>query len=140
MFAELFIALYAGHAVGDHWVQTSHQAGVKGEIGWRGRRACAAHVATYTATQVFFLAAAGIVLHLHVSSSQFWAGLAVSAVTHYFADRRAPLRRLARLLGSEQFYDLGRNPQRPCLGTGAYALDQSWHIGWLFVAALIMSY
>ncbi|MER7268917.1 hypothetical protein ABT344_11500 [Micromonospora carbonacea] len=24
----------------------------------------------------------------------------------------------------------------PSLGTGAYALDQSWHIGWLFVAAL----
>jgi hypothetical protein len=23
------------------------------------------------------------------------------------------------------------------LGTGAYALDQSWHVGWLFIAALI---
>jgi hypothetical protein len=25
----------------------------------------------------------------------------------------------------------------PSLGTGGYALDQSWHIGWLFVAALL---
>lgn len=24
----------------------------------------------------------------------------------------------------------------PSLGTGAYALDQSWHVGWLFVSAI----
>lgn len=27
----------------------------------------------------------------------------------------------------------------PSLGTGAYALDQSWHFGWLYVAALVIT-
>ncbi|MGH3921845.1 MAG: hypothetical protein ACRDTT_03035 [Pseudonocardiaceae bacterium] len=39
------------------------------------------------------------------------------------------------------FYRLGvpRNGRddNPSLGTGAYMLDQSWHYGWLGVAALV---
>jgi hypothetical protein len=71
--------------------------------------------------------------------------MAVSAISHYVADRRTPLRRLAGLLdrptGKPAFWSLGLpRPGRddnPTLGTGAYALDQSWHVGWLLVATMI---
>jgi hypothetical protein len=45
--------------------------------------------------------------------------------------------------GKGEFYRLGA-PRRgrddnPTLGTGAYALDQAWHVGWLFISALIIT-
>ncbi|MFJ2073498.1 hypothetical protein ACIOHF_31195 [Streptomyces albidoflavus] len=43
VFAAVFIALYIGHALGDHWVQTSCQAATKGQAGWTGRLACGRH-------------------------------------------------------------------------------------------------
>lgn len=141
----VFAALYAAHLVGDFWVQTGRQVARKGLPGWPGRRACAAHVTTYLATQAVALAAlvafAAVDLHLGATA----AGLAVSGVTHYAADRRAPLRRLADLLdphtGKTALYLLGTSApgQAPCLGTGAHALDQSWHVAWLFAAALIIA-
>lgn len=126
-FAALLPALLVAHNVADHWVQTSHQAGAKGQPGWPGRWACAAHVATYT------------------------------AVTHYWADRRFTLARLCDRLGKGEFYNLGKPRDRtvtagfvsieggmartpidiPTLGTGAYALDQSWHWAWLGAAAFV---
>ena len=75
-----------------------------------------------------------------------WALLAlgVDAASHYWADRRYTLRGLAGRLGKSEFYELGApRPGRddnPCLGSGAMALDQAWHIGWLFVAALILAW
>jgi hypothetical protein len=51
---------------------------------------------------------------------------------------------LAALIGPRKhaFWRLGApRPGRddnPVLGTGAYALDQAWHTGWLFIAALII--
>jgi len=84
-----------------------------------------------------------LVLGLLLSPGQVAAGLAVSAVTHYIADRRTPLRKLAELIGSGGFYALGcPRPGRddnPSLGTGSYALDQSFHYLFLFVAALIIA-
>jgi hypothetical protein len=139
----LSAALFAAHQVADHWVQTQHQADTKGHPGWAGRLACAAHVATYTATAA--LALALLALATDWTPSPLWvaAGLAVSALTHYLADRRTPLRRLAKWTGAQRFYALGApRPGRddnPSLGTGAYALDQSWHIGWLFIAALLIA-
>ncbi|MEV0396861.1 DUF3307 domain-containing protein [Polymorphospora rubra] len=142
-FAAVFAALYVAHQVADHWVQTQHQADCKGRPGWVGRIACAAHVATYTLTAlialVFLVANTGITLSgWHVA-----VGLTVSAVSHYIADRRTPLRKLAELLGSARFYALGTpRPGRddnPSLGTGAYALDQSFHLFFLFAAALIIA-
>ncbi|MEU9505421.1 DUF3307 domain-containing protein [Micromonospora sp. NPDC048170] len=139
-FAAVFVALYVAHQVADHWVQTQHQADCKGQPGWAGRIACAAHVATYTLTAglalVFLVAGTG----LRLDPSAVAVGLAISAVSHYVADRRTPLKRIAAALGSARFYALGAprpgHDDNPSLGTGAYALDQSWHIGWLFIAAL----
>ncbi|MDQ7910217.1 DUF3307 domain-containing protein [Phytohabitans sp. ZYX-F-186] len=142
-FAVVFVAFYAAHMVADHWVQTQWQADHKGHPGWIGRTACAAHVLTYTYTT---LAAVGLAvwrLDLDLAYGNLAAGLAISAVSHYIADRRTPLRRIAKLTGSGRFYTLGTprpgKDDNPSLGTGAYALDQSWHIGWLFLSALVVA-
>jgi hypothetical protein len=142
-FAAVFAALYVAHEVGDHWIQTHRQAMAKGQPGWAGRRACAAHVATLTLTKAAAVALAGVVLDLHLAVAAVAAGLALDAATHYWADRRTTLAGLARVLGKADFYQLGAprpgHDDGPHLGTGAYALDQSWHIGWLFIAALLIT-
>ncbi|MFI6238321.1 DUF3307 domain-containing protein [Micromonospora sp. NPDC050795] len=129
--ATAFVALYAAHQVADHWVQTQHQADHKHEDGWSGRWACTKHVATYTATAAVAILAAALVTGWQPNPLPLVAGLAVSAITHYIADRRTPLRWMADRLR--------KNPAWLERGGGLYALDQSWHVGWLFVAALIIS-
>ncbi|MGX4737160.1 transcriptional regulator [Kitasatospora griseola] len=156
-FAAAYALLRAAADVADHWVQTSHQAGTKGQHDHHegqssaaGRRACAAHVATYTATQAAALLVGSHVVGMRLRPGRVAAALAVSAVSHYVADRREPLRRLADATGQGDFYALGTpaHPKRPTtadgtyapvLGTGAYALDQAWHHAWETVAALIVS-
>lgn len=160
-FAVVLPGLLVAHDVADHWLQSHHQAMTKGQPGWPGRIACAAHVATYTLTTAGAVGLLWWLFALPITPLGFAAGQAVSAVTHYIADRRTPLEklvnsRLLRLLGKDRFYRLGQ-PRRalvaltedkelvrlfhpgkvdegvqepwdnPTLGTGAYALDQSWH-------------
>jgi Protein of unknown function (DUF3307) len=143
VFAAVLVALYVAHEVGDHWIQTHRQAMAKGQPGWTGHRACAAHVATLTMTKATTLTLIAVALGLHLLLATAVAGLAVDAVSHYWADRRTTLARLAHWLGKGGFYTLGAprpgHDDQPVLGTGAYALDQSWHIGWLFIAALIIA-
>lgn len=155
-FAAVFVTLYVAHQVADHWLQTHHQACTKGDPGWPGRMACARHVATYTATAVALLAAVALLLPLPLSVLGVAIGQAVSAVTHYWADRRTTLRAFAEAVGKGGFYQFGAprshlppapgewrpagaatSHDNPTLGTGAYALDQSFHVFWLFVAALV---
>ena len=142
-FAAVFAALFVAHQVADHWIQTQHQADHKGRPGWPGRIACAAHVASYTAAAFGFLGALALATGLDLHPGPVAAGLAISAVTHYIADRRTPLKRLAELTGSAKFYALGApRPGRddnPSLGCGSYALDQSFHYLFLFVAALVIA-
>ena len=139
-FAVVLPSLLVAHQVADHWGQTSHQAAHKGCAGWVGRWNCAKHVATYTAVTALTVGLVWTVLGLSISVGGFVAGQAVSAVTHYWADRRTTLARLAELAGLGGFYRLGAPRQgredNPSLGTGAYVLDQSWHWAWLFAAAL----
>ncbi len=94
-FATAFIALYAAHLVADHWVQTCYQAATKGTPGWAGRIACATHVTTYTITALVALLAAAWRLRLDLNPVHLAVGLAISAITHYIADRRTPLRRMS---------------------------------------------
>ncbi|MEK8109024.1 DUF3307 domain-containing protein [Micromonospora sp. M12] len=141
-FAAVFVALYVAHQVGDHWIQTQHQADCKGQPGWPGRIACAAHVATYTLTAllalVFLIAGTG----LRLDPWAVGVGLTVSAVSHYIADRRtrssASLTRSDRA-ASTRSASPARSRRQPSLGTGAYALDQSWHVAFLFVSALLIA-
>jgi hypothetical protein len=140
-FAVVLPSLLVAHQVADHWVQTSHQAGNKGRPDWTGRWACFKHVATYTLVTAAVVGLVWTVFGLPISPAGFVAGQVVSAVTHYWADRRFTLARLVEWLGKTDFYRLGAprtgKDDNPSLGTGAYVLDQSWHWLWLFVAALV---
>lgn len=138
-----FAALYAAHQVGDHHVQRDNDAQTKGLPGRKGQAACLRHCASYTATAAVALAAVAVATGDRPRLGRAAAGLALSAVSHYVIDRRTPLERFAKATGHAEFYQLGMpRPGRddnPSLGTGAYALDQSAHVGFLFVAALIIA-
>lgn len=161
-FAAVAVALYAAHHVGDYWVQTDHQAQHKGQAGHEGRINCMWHVLSYVATQYVFLLVVMLTVGARMSVLGMGAALAVSGVTHYLADRREHgiMFWLARRLpGKARFLALGAprpsltalalssaDPEykdevpldNPSLGTGAWALDQSWHIFWgVFVAAIL---
>lgn len=138
----VFALLYGSHPLADYWVQTNHQAQAKGGDGWAGRRACAAHVATLTATHAIALTAGAAATGEHLPACRVAAGLAFNAITHYIIDRRQPLRRLAGLLaftGKPAFHDMGMprdgHDDNLCLGTGAMALDQALHVACLAVTA-----
>ncbi|MEU0624908.1 hypothetical protein ABZ329_29125 [Streptomyces rubiginosohelvolus] len=134
-----YVALNAAHEVGDYWVQVDRDAVAKGGHGAEGRAACARHVASYTATQAIALAAADRVLGLRLHWGWAAAGLTVSALTHYAADRSGGrwreegpstrLVRFARRTGHTGW--LERDP-----GAGPL-MDQAWHKGWIAVAAVV---
>jgi hypothetical protein len=128
-FAAVFVALFVAHQVADHWVQTDHQACAKGGPGWAGRYQCAMHVASYTLTAAIVLAVTEWSIGLGLDGPRVLLGLAISAVTHYVADRRAPLKWLAVHTGKAGYWDRG----------GAYQLDQSYHYLWLWIAALVIA-
>ncbi|MFK0282545.1 transcriptional regulator [Streptomyces sp. NPDC090499] len=142
-FAAVFVALYVAHSVGDHWVQTSCQSVTKGRPGWSGRLAVTRHVVTLTATKVAVLLSVAWLLDLRLSVPGLVAGLGIDAVSHWWADRRTTLAWLARITGKGEFHQLGTpragHDDNPHIGTGAYALDQSFHHLWLLVAALIVT-
>jgi hypothetical protein len=137
-FAAVYAALTASHEVADHWVQVDSQATAKGKPGPEGVRACAAHIATYTATQALALAAVSRVTGARLSWKRAALALAVSAATHYVADRQGGhwrdqnprgVVRLATATGKGGW--LQRDPM------AGYLMDQSWHKGWVLVAALV---
>ncbi|QCX81200.1 hypothetical protein C9F11_38085 [Streptomyces sp. YIM 121038] len=136
--AAVWAALSASHEVADLWMQIDAQAVAKGKPGRDGAIACAKHVATYTATQALAVVAADRLLGLRLEWRRAALGLAVSAATHYAADRqgghwRDPEPRgvvkLAAATGHAGW--LQRDPN------AGYLMDQSWHKGWLAVAAVI---
>jgi hypothetical protein len=137
-FATAYAVLTASHEVADHWVQVDSQATAKGTPGPVGAKACVKHVASYTATQGLALLGADRLLGLGLNPRRAAAALAVSAVTHYVADRqgghwRDPhprgVVRLAAVTGHRGW--LERDP-----GAG-YLMDQAWHKGCIAVAAMV---
>jgi len=130
-FVVTLAVLYPAHQVADHWIQTHTQACGKAAPGWAGWRANLAHVTTYTATLAAVLAlVAWRYPGLGYTPALVVAGLLVNGASHAFADRRAPLRALAVAMGKRSYWDAPG---------GAYQLDQSWHYGWLLLAALIIA-
>lgn len=145
LFATAFVCLYVGHMIGDHWVQTSGQARTKGGQGRDAVLACVGHVSTLTLTKVAVLVPALLFLGLPVSWGGVVLALVVDATTHYLIDRRPNLAAAAEYAGRGEFYRFGTGTvdehgrPAPHLGTGAHALDQSAHIAFLFLAALIIA-
>jgi hypothetical protein len=155
IFTITFAALFAAHQFGDHWPQRHADALGKGAPDRQGRSHCLNHVLHLTAVKV-----AAVVLAFWATGvwPPVWAGvlvLALDAASHYWADRGAfhsskdetrpiGLERLARAVGKGPFWVLGRGTVGadgspvPTIGTGAYALDQSFHVAMLFVAALVL--
>lgn len=137
-FAAVYAVLTAAHEVADHWVQVDTQAVAKGKPGREGAAACARHVASYTATQAVALAATSHTLNLQLNPRKAALALAVSAASHYVADRQGGhwqdeqprgIVRLAAATGHAGWLQRDK-------GAG-YLLDQSWHKGWITLAALI---
>lgn len=137
-FAAAYAVLTASHEVADHWGQRDTEARAKGLRGKEGRAACLHHVASYTATQAAALYAANRALRLDLSLGRTTAALAVSAITHYVADRQGGhwrdseprgIVRLAARTGHAGW--LQRDPQ------AGYLLDQSWHKAWITIAAAV---
>lgn len=143
VFAAVFVALYAAHHVSDHWVQTHAQALAKGGPGWAGRLACARHVVSMTIIKVILLTLTASITGIPVTLWHAVIGLVLDAVSHYWADRRTTLARLAARTGKTPYYAL--DAPRPghddnvTTGTGAYHLDQAFHIAFLWAAALIIA-
>lgn len=137
-FAATYAALTAAHEVADHWIQIDDQAIHKGNPGRDGTIACLEHVITYTATQAAALAAVQRATGMRLSWRRAALGLAISAATHYIADRQGghwrdekprSIVRLAAATGHAGW--LQRDPN------AGYLMDQSWHKGWIAVAALV---
>jgi len=146
--AFAFGAQLAGHYIGDQWLQTSGQACKKALDGpercavamWH----CAKHVIIWSATVAGFLAAGAWWLHLPLKPSWLAVGIAVNVVTHFVADLRTPLIRLARLAGRGSYIEHSQvlrpdGAQKTGPGTAIFHLDQSWHIAWLLVASLLIA-
>ncbi|WP_329140992.1 hypothetical protein [Streptomyces sp. NBC_00670] len=139
-FAVLYAVLTAAHEVGDYWAQRDIDAVDKGKPGREGVAACLRHVAGYTTTQALAIAAANGAFGLRMSWRRAAAGLALSAATHYVADRCAShwreegddaplLVRFAHSTGHSGW--LTRDLQAGPL------LDQAWHKGWIALAAAV---
>lgn len=154
-FVITFIALFAAHQFGDHWGQAHRDALGKGAPGHAGRLRCLSHVADLTVYKAGFLTMA--VLATGATLPNLWtvaAILGLDAASHYWADRaashpgkkgrRVTLEALADVVGKTEFWNLGKtvvdadgNPA-PHMGTGAYALDQSFHVFMIFIASFFM--
>jgi Protein of unknown function (DUF3307) len=127
-----FIALFAGHQVGDHVIQSDADARakgaptpdllVRGAHPWTGWPACLRHVASYTLTQAAALALTGLVAPLSLAGVV--AALTVSASTHAVIDRRWLVRWLISAKGCHGWKE------------APYLLDQSLHVGVLLVASI----
>lgn len=148
VFAANFAALYVAHQWADHIGQNGDDAMHKQDPGPEGAAACARHVASYTATTAAVTALVNHGLGIRVSWWGWLVGQAVSAGTHYLADRGmhegAPFRAVLRLTRKEGFADhcgVVRDDTGETRltgpGTGRYAIDQAWHTAWLGVAAYL---
>lgn len=148
IFSGFAIALYVGHHIGDYWVQRDEDAACKGKAGREGVLACLNHVISYLVTQAACVLLVSLATGEFVSPWLYTAALLVSGVFHYLADRREHgiMFRLARKIpGKAKFLVLGvprggHYDDNPSLGTGAWALDQSWHIATsVFLPALTVA-
>lgn len=128
-FAVILPTLWAAHNVGDHVVQTDHQAMNKA-ISWG---AMAGHVGGYQVIQALAVESVLTLTGLRGSVWRRVAGMVVSAGTHAFLDRRWPVKKILEKTGSPGF------AQQRTPVFGMYQADQALHHGCLLISALIMA-
>lgn len=133
-FAAAFVALYAAHQVADHWIHVDWhdqaQALSPGDIG-----TCIAHMILYIGYAAAALSLTSYFAGLHLHLPNVVIALALVAVTHFGPDRRYPLAHLITRLRRRR----GPSPDDPAVAAGTHLMEQSWHIGWIFVAALVIA-
>jgi hypothetical protein len=127
-FAAVLAAQLVAHNVGDHLVQTDHQAAGKA-TSWP---AMAGHVGGYTATAALTLLAVDRTIGIGLRPGRLLAGLALSAGSHALIDRRWPVLALLRATGSPAFAELATPVNGP------YVADQALHHGCVLLASLLM--
>jgi hypothetical protein len=135
LFAAVQATFSDVHPYCDQILQNSTDARDKGKPGHAGRKACARHVATYSAGQ--FVAAVGVTraLGCRASWSALLAGTALNAATHYVIDRREPLKRFlrSRWIGKAGYLDHATVQRREGVvdeggpGTALMECDQAAH-------------
>lgn len=157
-FAVLFPALLAAHTVGDHVVQTDHQAANKP----RDWRAMAGHIGGYQATQLVTVAGVAKISGVGLSRRELIAGSLLSALSHALLDRRWPVVRLLQATGSPRFANpvicttgpmpppqpqtVARDLEPPVITSvgplplhGPYLADQALHTACLLASAAVMA-
>jgi hypothetical protein len=132
-FVITLLALIVGHQLGDHVMQTDHQAAHKAGQGRTAARAMAGHLTAYHLTVAVVLGVTAWALHLQLTWFGVAAGLLFSVVTHAVLDRRAVVRLVLQHTGSREFAD---QTSPVC---GMYVADQSLHWACLLVSALLMA-
>lgn len=130
--AAAYAAMRAASGIGDLWTQTPHQAVHKADVGVDGHRAMAGHIASYAGGQAVALVTANALLGMKLKPSRMAAAIALSAATHWFVDRRWPVRKLAEALGKEEFLALDTS-----VFGSHFHLDQSAHHLMEAVAAVV---
>jgi hypothetical protein len=128
-----FIALYAGHQLGDHVVQPAAAVAGKGCPGddrlaagvppWTGWASCARHVLSYVAVQTVAVLLMAVVAPFTAAGAV--AALTISGATHAVVDRRWIVRAIVRAKRCADWAD------------GPYLIDQSLHVAALLVAAVV---
>ncbi|GAA3271299.1 DUF3307 domain-containing protein [Dactylosporangium vinaceum] len=134
-FAAIAATLYAAHQLADHVLgQTDRQAAHKAAPGWTGWRHLLGHVALYHLVMAVMTLTVVAVLHLPATGTGLITGLAFSAVSHAFLDRRWPVRWLLEHTGSIPFSRLADHGLN-----GMYLADQSLHYACLWLSALLIA-
>ena len=133
VFVVALVVLLVAHQVGDHVIQTDHQAAGKAGPGLTALWAMLGHLAGYHAVAAVLLVGTFGVLGLPLTWGGVLAGVAFSALTHAALDRRWTVRTILRRLGSPQFAE---STGPVC---GMYAADQALHQLSLLGSALLIA-
>ena len=133
VFVVALVVLLVAHQIGDHVVQTDHQAARKAGTGTAAVRAMAGHLIGYHVVAAVLIVSTFALLGLPLTIGGMLAGLGFSALTHAVLDRRVVVRALLRALGSPQFAE---STSPVC---GLYAADQALHHLALLVSALLIA-
>jgi len=133
VFVVALVVLLVAHQVGDHVIQTDHQALHKTAEGASAALAMAGHLATYHIFAAILLVGTFLLLGLPLTVAGVLAGLGFSAATHGLLDRRWPVRWLLRRTGSAKFAE---STTPVC---GMYTADQALHQLALLISALLIS-